>query len=50
MKKFKLLITAALLMSLSSCGLFKKDCSCPHFSKLKPTPKFYISYPIIIWI
>jgi thiol:disulfide interchange protein len=37
MTKSKLILLAAVmvLMSLSSCGLFKKSCNCPHFGKIE---------------
>jgi len=37
MKKIKYLIAITLLASLAfnSCGIFKKGCNCPHFSKQK---------------
>jgi len=42
MMKLKLILAAAVLFgSLSSCGIFKKDCGCPHFGSIKtmlPTP------------
>jgi hypothetical protein len=36
MKKIRYIILAAAIAGLSSCGIFKKDCHCPHFSKNKP--------------
>jgi hypothetical protein len=33
--KFVLLFGTVILMSLSSCGIFKKGCGCPHFGKIK---------------
>ena len=33
MKKIKYIAILVILISLSSCGIFKKDCHCPHFSK-----------------
>ena len=37
MAKSKLMVLAGVivLMSLTSCGIFKKGCGCPHFSKVK---------------
>ncbi|WP_186461794.1 hypothetical protein [Mucilaginibacter pallidiroseus] len=36
MKRSKLLIlVAAITVFASSCGIFKKDCNCPHFGKIK---------------
>jgi hypothetical protein len=36
MKKSKLILAMAIvLVSLSSCGIFKKGCGCPHFGKIK---------------
>ena len=34
MKKVKYLLVLIIAVSLSSCGIFKKDCGCPHFSKI----------------
>lgn len=36
MKKIKYILLVAVIAVLSSCGIFKKDCHCPHFSKTKP--------------
>jgi hypothetical protein len=33
MKKIKYLVILITVVSLSSCGIFKKDCGCPHFGK-----------------
>ena len=33
--KFILLGAAVMLMSITSCGIFKKSCNCPHFGKVK---------------
>jgi hypothetical protein len=36
MTKSKLILAVAIvLVSLSSCGIFKKGCGCPHFGKIK---------------
>lgn len=36
MKTIKYLFAALLITTaLSSCGIFKKDCNCPHFSEVK---------------
>jgi hypothetical protein len=35
MRKVKYLVIIAAIASLSSCGIFKKDCHCPHFGKNK---------------
>ena len=36
MKKSKLILLGAIIVvSFSSCGIFKKDCGCPHFGKAK---------------
>lgn len=35
MRKVKYLVILAAIVSLSSCGIFKKDCHCPHFGKIK---------------
>jgi len=34
MKKVKYLVILIAAASLSSCGIFKKDCGCPHFGKV----------------
>ncbi len=34
MKKVKYLVILIAAASLSSCGIFKKDCGCPHFGKI----------------
>jgi len=40
MKINKIAITGLLAAALlSSCGLFKKDCNCPHFSKVTAPSK-----------
>jgi len=39
MKKIKYLIAAIALAGLSSCGIFKKDCGCPHFGKNLPVDR-----------
>ncbi|WP_345212426.1 hypothetical protein [Mucilaginibacter gynuensis] len=38
MLKNKVLIAVGLVMAMaaSSCGIFKKDCQCPHFSYQNP--------------
>jgi hypothetical protein len=42
MKTIKILfIVVALAAMASSCGIFKKDCNCPHFGMKKPDPKVY---------
>jgi hypothetical protein len=33
MKKTRFIILLILITGLSSCGIFKKDCGCPHFGK-----------------
>jgi hypothetical protein len=35
MKKIKYIIALLAIIGLSSCGIFKKDCGCPHFGKSK---------------
>jgi hypothetical protein len=35
MKKAKYLLILVAIASLSSCGIVKKDCGCPHFGKNK---------------
>ncbi|HEY4197217.1 MAG TPA: hypothetical protein VGM63_16860 [Mucilaginibacter sp.] len=35
MKPIKYLLLLIAIASLSSCGIFKKDCGCPHFGKIK---------------
>ncbi|MFD0766184.1 hypothetical protein ACFQZI_15080 [Mucilaginibacter lutimaris] len=38
MKKVKYILAVAMLtVGLTSCGLFKKDCNCPHFGNIKST-------------
>jgi hypothetical protein len=40
MKKNKLFIIGLIgLLNLSACGIFKKDCGCPHFGKVKTPAK-----------
>ena len=40
MLKSKLIIAAvALVMGLSSCGIFHKSCNCPHFGKVTTPAK-----------
>jgi hypothetical protein len=39
MKKIVLISALALLTALSSCGIFHKNCNCPHFGKVKSTIK-----------
>jgi len=40
MLKNKVLLSGLiLLISISSCGIFHKDCGCPHFGKVKTLPK-----------
>jgi len=33
--KFIVLGAMIVLIGLSSCGIFKKSCNCPHFGKVK---------------
>jgi hypothetical protein len=33
MKKIKITAALVICIALSSCGIFKKDCNCPHFGK-----------------
>ncbi|HTI60297.1 hypothetical protein [Mucilaginibacter sp.] len=33
MRKIKYVLLAIAVTGLSSCGIFKKDCHCPHFSR-----------------
>jgi len=35
MKATKFLLLIIAIASLTSCGIFKKDCGCPHFGKIK---------------
>jgi len=35
MKRVKYILVVIAIVSLSSCGIFKKDCGCPHFGKIK---------------
>lgn len=39
MAKSKLMVFVGVivLMCLTSCGIFKKGCGCPHFGKIKTT-------------
>jgi len=39
MKKVKYLVILIAATSLSSCGIFKKDCGCPHFGKVSAHTK-----------
>jgi hypothetical protein len=34
-----ILFGLAMLLSATSCGIFKKDCGCPHFGKVKTQSK-----------
>ncbi|MEO6850222.1 MAG: hypothetical protein ABI203_10715 [Mucilaginibacter sp.] len=36
MKKIKYILLLIGIVNLTSCGLFKKSCGCPHFGKNKP--------------
>jgi hypothetical protein len=36
MKRAKYILIIVVAASLSSCGIFKKDCGCPHFGKNIP--------------
>lgn len=40
MKKAKYIFVLVAVISLSSCGIFRKGCGCPHVSKIKVNPKF----------
>lgn len=44
MGKSKLILLGAIvLLSFSSCGIFKKGCGCPHFGKVKtPDMQIYV--------
>jgi len=47
MKKVKYIVLGIIVIGLSSCGIFKKDCGCPHFGKTLPAkttiaPKHYV--------
>jgi hypothetical protein len=35
MKKARYLFLLIAIATLSSCGLFRKDCHCPHFGKVQ---------------
>lgn len=36
MLKVKIILLAgAIMLGTAGCGIFKKDCGCPHFGKLK---------------
>jgi len=39
MKKAKYIFVLVAVISLSSCGIFKKGCGCPPVSKIKAEPK-----------
>jgi hypothetical protein len=39
MKKIKYALALLAIIGLSSCGIFKKDCGCPHFGKIKTVTK-----------
>jgi hypothetical protein len=40
MLKSKLIVLGLIaLLGATSCGIFKKDCNCPHFGKIKTPPK-----------
>jgi hypothetical protein len=39
MKKAKYIFVLVAVISLSSCGIFRKGCGCPHVSKIKADPK-----------
>jgi len=41
MKKISVMLVVALCFTLSSCGIFKKGCNCPHFGKAL-TAKFAV--------
>nr|WP_294946191.1 hypothetical protein [uncultured Mucilaginibacter sp.] len=42
MKTIKMLFIALVVAAVaSSCGIFKKDCNCPHFGMKKTEPKVY---------
>ncbi|MEO7880097.1 MAG: hypothetical protein ABIR72_10645 [Mucilaginibacter sp.] len=42
MKVFRgVVIAVVAAVILSSCGLFKKDCNCPHFGMKKLPAKVY---------
>ncbi|WP_262511264.1 hypothetical protein [Mucilaginibacter terrenus] len=44
MKTAKIILLGILAtVVVSSCGIFKKDCGCPHFGARKPTQKVYRS-------
>ncbi|MGZ3819046.1 MAG: hypothetical protein ACXVB6_00535 [Mucilaginibacter sp.] len=36
MKPVKYILLLIVIASLSSCGIFKKGCGCPHFGQNKP--------------
>jgi hypothetical protein len=38
-KLIKISAVAVMIFSLSSCGIFKKDCGCPHFGTVKQAVK-----------
>jgi len=44
MKKAKYIFVLVAVISLSSCGIFRKGCGCPHVSKIKTDPKIGNTY------
>ena len=41
-----ILLGLAVVLSAASCGIFKKDCGCPHFGKIKAQPK-HVEAPVV---
>jgi len=45
--KFIVLGAMIVLIGLSSCGIFKKSCNCPHFGKIKCADSKYADVQMI---
>jgi hypothetical protein len=39
LKRSFFVLGAAAVLATTSCGIFKKDCGCPKFGKVKVQPK-----------
>jgi len=44
MKKAKYIFVLIAMIGLSSCGIFRKGCGCPHVSKIKTGTKTSSTY------
>ena len=42
-----ILLGAIVLISFSSCGIFKKGCGCPHFGKIKAHDVQMCKYAVV---